>query len=336
MRRRTPQVLLAILLLFFPVGRVFAEQFAYMPPECSSADAAGRDPDALLRCYAPVFWIDPGERSFNRIGSPAIRLDGARERVWIDTETPAVFVSARTDRIGLTDVLHLVYRIHFPRLAFKPAVFFEMHRNAGLLTIVTLRAGDLAPILVTTVYSCGCYRALLPTDLFPPDALPQKWPKDRKRVFGKSLPAVVTHPQSGGRRLVVLLASRTHRVEEIQTLEQPRSGRSVALPLRPMEDLHRLPVAGREGAPASFFYTEGALKGHVRGAWSPIEGLTAGVLVLDPTLGMDKDFGDPRETGTRFYTSLLPWQRDASRLDRFDPLLRTLRFHLEALERPSR
>ena len=48
-------------------------------------------------------------------------------------------------------------------------------------------------------------------------------------------------------------------------------------------------------------------------------------------IGSDKDFGDPSETGTRFYTMLLPWNREVSRLDRFEPLLRKLGFRLDAL-----
>jgi hypothetical protein len=51
------------------------------------------------------------------------------------------------------------------------------------------------------------------------------------------------------------------------------------------------------------------------------EGLTAGLLSLDPILGTDKDFGDLRIRGAKFYTSLLPWERDISRLDRMEPLL---------------
>jgi hypothetical protein len=46
-------------------------------------------------------------------------------------------------------------------------------------------------------------------------------------------------------------------------------------------------------------------------------------------LGTDKDFGDPRVTGERFYTSLVPWEREVSRLDRIEPLLRKQSFRVE-------
>jgi hypothetical protein len=73
------------------------------------------------------------------------------------------------------------------------------------------------------------------------------------------------------------------------------------------------------------FYGSGPLKGKVRGAWNPFEGLTVfGLVSLDPTVGMDKDFGDPEQTGTPFYTMLRFWKHGASRLDRFEVLLTEL------------
>jgi len=230
----------------------------------------------------------------------------------VDPATPAVFAEIRPDSIGQTEVLQLVYRVHFERVPFVPSVFFEMHRNVGLLAIVTLTKSGQQPILFTTVQTCGCFRALLPTDLFPREALPDGWPKEKKRIWGRTLPAVVAHPEPGRTRLTVFLDPKTHCVRDIATLPEPREGRRIDLPLRSMADLHSLRVVGEEGRTGSFFYTDGALKGHVRGAWSPIEGLTAGPLLLDLTLGMDRDFGDPAVTGTPLYTSLLPWQRQVS------------------------
>ena len=60
-----------------------------------------------------------------------------------------------------------------------------------------------------------------------------------------------------------------------------------------------------------------------------MEGLTVfGFVSLDPTVGMDKDFGDPEQTGTPFYTQLSFWKHDRSRLDRIDRLLRVRGFRL--------
>jgi len=323
------------LVLLFLAESSLSEDFVYVPPACAAGEAGDRGEAALLRCYAPVFVVEKGARSYNRVGTPEIRLSGAREKVRVNPDAPAAFTEVRRDRIGETGLLQLLYRVHFTRLPFKPSVFFEMHRNVGVLAIVTLRESDLQPILFTTVYTCGCYRALLPTDLFPPEALPTDWPAKEKRFFGKTLPAIVRHPKPRRSRLTVRLASKTHRVYEVETLEEPPLGSRVDLPVRATEELRRLPVAGSGEAIASFFYTDGPLKGHVRGAWSPIEGLLAGPLFLDLTLGMDKDFGDPEVTGTPFYTSLLPWKREVSRLDRFDLLMRHLGFRLEPFKRES-
>lgn len=304
----------------------------FEPPACAARDVVSRDAEALLCCHAPVFVLEQGERSYNRIGTPEIRLEAGREKVCVNPDLPAAFTEVRRDRIGSKDVLQLLYRVHFTRLPFVPSVFFEMHKNVGVLSILTLAEAELAPILLTTVYTCGCYRVILPTELFPREALPPRWPEGRKRFYGRDLPARLKAPKPPRSRFVVRLTSKTHRVASIETLEDLPAGRRIAMPLRPMEDLRRLPVAGKKGATGSFFYRDGPLKGHVRGAWSPIEGLTVGVLFLDLALGMDKDFGAPEVTGTPFYTFLLPWRRDVSRLDRFDSLLRDMGFRLGCAE----
>ncbi len=303
-----------------------AQERAWAPVTCSPEDAASRDEAALLRCFAPAFVVEDGDRSFNRIGTPTLFRAGGRERARIDTETPAAFAEVRHDAIGGTEVLHLVYRVHFDRLAFKPSVFFERHRNVGVLAIVTVRAEDLAPLLLTTVYSCGCYRVVLPTALLPEAALPPR--RGRVRSAGHDLPDRLEAPVRGASRFVIRLTSKAHRLAGVETSASD-STPGIRLPLREMKELRRLPIQGAPGETGSFFYTSGLRRGHVRGAWSPIEGVTAGLLLLDPMLGMDKELGDPESTGTRFYTSLLPWQRNVSRLDRFDPLLRMLKFRPE-------
>ncbi len=321
-------------LVFSPTAR--AESWVYSAPECSPEQAASREPQQLLPCYAPIFEIDDGQLEFNRIGTPEVRAVNGREHVGVDPDRHTVFVSTLRDRIGGRDVVHLLYRIHFTALPLTPHVFYERHRNAGLLTLVTLDALTLDPLFVTTVYTCGCYRALLPTDLLPKAVLPDGYPEGTKKVWGKQLDAIVPHPLIPHRRLLVAMDSRTHRVHTMTSTETVPDGVAQQLELRPMDDLHHLPVIGREGEEASFFYTSGFRKGHVRGAWSPVEGLTLGLLILDPMIGMDKDFGDPAVTGTRFYTMLTPWSKSVSRLDQFDPLLRKLGYRTDALTAESK
>ena len=325
-RRRRRAAFRIVLLAVFAAAAAGAEDRAWAPRACLTREAASREDAALLRCFAPAFVVLDADRSFNRIGTPTLFRAGGRDKARIDSDTPAAFTEVRRDAIGATKVLHLLYRIHFERLAFKPSVFFERHRNVGVLAIVTLREEDLAPLLLTTVYTCGCYRVVLPTALLDEVALPPR--RGQIRSAGHDLPARLEAPVRGASRFVIRLTSKTHRLAGVETSALD-SAPATELPLREMKDLHRLPVEGSPGETGSFFYTSGLRRGHVRGAWSPIEGMTAGLLLLDPMLGMDKELGDPESTGTRFYTSLFPWRRNASRLDRFEPMLRMLNFRTD-------
>ncbi len=312
-------------LLTVPASR----EAVYVP--AATGESLGTD-DGLLRAWAPVVSVEEGERDFNRIGTPFIRRKRRRDHVRIDVTKPALFAETRSDRIGSLDVLHLVYRMHFTRLAFTPRVFYEWHRNAGLLALVTLDAGQGVPLVFTTVYTCGCYRVVVPTDRLNRAALPPAWPASTVHVWGATLPSTVPAALPGRSRFFIHLASHTHRVDTLGITPLPPLGGETAetidTPLRPLPVLRGLPVPG-EARTASMFHTRGLARGHVRGAFSPIEGLTAGLLLLDPMLGMDKDLGEPAVTGTSFYTNLLPWRRDVSRLDRFEPLLRMLGFDVE-------
>ena len=305
------------------VQSLLGAELVYAPVQ---GDRAKHDGEFdLLHAYSPLFVTHAGRRE-NKIGSPEVRLERGRERFLVNPDVPAIFAEVRRDVISGTPILQLVYRVHFTN---QSVPFYEMHHNPGVMAIVTLRASNREPILFSTVHTCGCFLALLPTDRFPRAALPAGWPDREKRVSGKTLPAIVQQPVPGRSRLIVTLADRTHRVEAVATLPELPSGNRVAVPLRAMAVLHELPIHGSPGKTTSFFYTEGPLKGYVRGAWSPVEGLSAGLILLDPRLGSDKDFGDPTVTGKKFFTALLPWKRDVSRLDRFDPLMRSLKFRLE-------
>jgi hypothetical protein len=318
---------LLALLLFALLPAVRGVDLAYEPAQ--KKPLGGQH--ALLLQYAPVFVARESEDQVNRIGTPEIRSGRGRDRVWVNPAAPAIYSEVRRDQIAETPVLQLLYRVHFRAVPLASKVFFEAHQNAGVLAIVTLTERDRRPLFFTTVHTCGCFLALLPTDHLPREALPKNWPRAIKRVTGKRLPAIVEHPEPGRTRLVLWLEPKTHRVEHIETQATPPNVSRATVRLHRMDELHRLPVRGGNGRHASFFHTSGPLRGYVRGAWSPIEGLTAGLLLLDPMLGSDKDFGDPGVTGTKFYTSLWPWERDISRLDRMGVLLKKSRFDLTTL-----
>jgi len=60
----------------------------------------------------------------------------------------------------------------------------------------------------------------------------------------------------------------------------------------------------------------------VNGSIKPWESLFLGLPSLDPLVGSDKAYGNGRETGNPFYTSLKPWNREASDMWDFPGFLR--------------
>ena len=322
---------LALLALVASPLAARAEALTYRPAaaEGGCAAPASLSLDARLACYAPAWVIEGAERSYNRVGTPMLRrawTGGLRVRV--DPQTPTLFAEIREDRLAGRAVQQLVYRAHFEKipLRFSP-FFFEAHRNPGLLAIVTLDAQSGAALLVTTVHTCGCYVAVIPTADFDPAWLPEDWPRTTLKVYGKRLPATLPALVAGS-RVHLDVEPGGHRIRDVQV--RPDADEVWReMPILPMERLRSMPVAGRDGESGSIFYQRGPLRGHVRGSWNPFEGLTVfGLVSLDPTVGMDKDFGHPDETGTPFYTFLPFWMHDRSRLDRLDALLRELGFRL--------
>ena len=306
-----------------------AETTVYVPPECPAGTA--RELDTLLRCFAPVFVAPESEESHNRIGTPEVQLRerwlrGPKAKVVVNPDRPTMFAEVREDHFGARRLLQLVYRIHFEKVPWDFSLHFhEAHRNVGLLVLVSLDAATLEPLFITAVHTCGCYRAVLATEALglERDARPREL-----KVYGQTLPAVVPAPRRGRTRVQVYLLADRHRVADVEVDAALPGGVRVAIPLEPIASLRQL--TGPDGTRHSFFYTRGPLKGHVRGAWNALEGLTLfGLVALDPTAGMDKDFGDPEETGTGFYTMLRFWKHGASRLDRFDALLRELGFPVD-------
>jgi hypothetical protein len=302
--------------------------WSYAPAADRTQALTADETQALLARFAPAFVIDEGEAVWNRIGTPTLHRRAGIERARVETGTPALYAEARAERIGARDAWQLVYRIHFDQLAPTWKYLASLHRNAGLLVLVTVDRESGEPLSVSTVHTCGCWLAVVPTDALAHAALPPGWPAERQDVHGESLPARIGAPALGaGERFVVHLASRSHRVRDV-VVARPLDARE--LPLVAMDALRELPVQGVPGATGSFFHEAGWLRGYVKGAWVPLEGLTLGVLTFDPRLGMDRDFGDPEVTGARFFTALAPWRREETRLDRFGRALAELGFRTAA------
>jgi hypothetical protein len=314
-------------------GSASGETAVYFPPSCPEPRDGASD-EVLLRCFAPVVVAAGVEESYNRIGSLVLEQSAfGGLSVHVDPDLPTLYTEVRPDIVGGEMVLQLVYRMHFERIPLRLSrFFFEAHRNPGLLVVVTLDARSAKPLFVTVAHTCGCYAAVLPTENVPRAALPPDRPLDAIHVYGVTLPGILGIP-SPDARLMLRLQAENHRITDVSFANALPEGRAIPVKLRPMAELRDMPViGGADGARASVFHDTWPARGHLRGAWNPLEGLTIfGIAALDPMVGMDKDFGDPEQTGTEFYTMLTPWKQSASRLDRFDRLLRELGYQTDTI-----
>ena len=279
----------------------------------------------VLSRWAPAFRVyAPGE-AHNRIGHPRLRMDGnGRETASVDPQQPAIFTQVRTFRTARGGhYTNLIYRVHFPAIPFKLVPFhLAAGRNPGLLVVVTLNADGL-PVLVTTVHTCGCYLGMVPTGRLPTTALPADWSAQPQKIYGEILPHRVDYAIQPSPRLLVHLRPGVHRVVHLEVIEDAAlEDRSqfevVSAPLVPMSQLDRLPVPG---GTRSFFHRTGPRRGFVKGAVKPWETLLLGIVSLDPWVGTDKAYEDARLSGTPFYTSLKPWNRQASDMWEFADFL---------------
>ncbi|MFZ5759651.1 MAG: hypothetical protein ACOY32_08500 [Thermodesulfobacteriota bacterium] len=274
----------------------------YLPPD---------DPGLLAR-HAPLFVPQSLRQSHNRIGRPSLRSAGPGDEgddAFVDPSQAIIYAESRRFATGRGHYTNLIYRIHFPAV---PLAHLTAGRNSGLIVIVTLDA-DARPLLVTTVHTCGCYRAMVPTSLLDPAALPAGWEEaEPQRLWGENLPAILRYDDGdkGQPRLLVFLRDDTHRVMDLRFAgmsEVRRNFTTVPIGFAPMAALASLPRP--EGGSGSFFEEEGWRKGYVKDSFKPWEMLLISWWALDFHVGCDKEYGDPSTSDTVFYTSLKPWNR---------------------------
>ena len=266
--------------------------------------------------FAPIFITEQDEKRFNRIGKPRARFDAdGDEQIDIDATKPFVYVDRQPFTTASGHYTNLIYRIHFEKTPFS---FFPFHitagKNNGLLTVITLDAKN-RPLLITTVHTCGCFLAIVPTSYLSTSAYPAGWERNSQWVYGMTLPGLLQLPEplDGDSRIAIYLKNETHRVMEIALLTQAEIDQhyqTKTLNIAPISDLLKLPLG--DGTTTSFYETEGGRKGYVKGAYKPLERLLVSWWALDWRVGEDKAFGDQDKTGALFYTSLKPWNRQAS------------------------
>lgn len=260
-----------------------------------------------LQRFAPIFLIEHDEEAFNKIGTPSAR-PGARGKaeIFVDPGRPTIYTEVEPFDAEGGRYTNLIYRIHFERNPFTLAPLnVGAGKNVGAIAVVTLNSKD-EPVWVTTVQSCGCYHAIMPTDYLPASAYPEAWDTSGFVVYGEHLPGLLKlkdGPTDG--RIVISIRGGSHRtmgvsVESLSTLQ----GRMAVVQASAsgVEALKSLPLP--DGTDTSFYFTEGRRKGLVKGAHKPMETALFGLWAWDHNVGQDREYGAKEEAGRRFYTTL--------------------------------
>lgn len=250
-------------------------------------------------------------------------MDGDKEIVFVNGDKPTIYVRKTRFTTARGSYTNLTYRIHFEKVPFglfPPNLGWG--DNVGLLLVVTLN--DLGqPVLFTSVQTCGCYLAFVPTSYLPVDAFPSGWNKDRQQVYGENLPGLIDYGENSPTyfQLMVLLQNSSHRIMDmwLTDLRLPSKYETVEAPIKPLKTLEGLSLPG--GGSTSFYETEGSRQDYVKNSQKPWERLFMSWWALDWRVGEDKKLGRDRQDGRIFYTSLKPWARTASDMRNFPVFL---------------
>jgi len=328
---RDPYVLV-ILLIVFLLGGCGVHSGRQPPEEMLAYTPRGED---RLAKYSPIVVVEYPEYEYNRIGSPEVDSsgnggNGSDRRVAINPDVPVFFTEERSWQGKLGTYTNLIYRLHFSEVPFSLIPFhLTAGRNVGLLVIITINAKN-QPVLVTTLHTCGCYLAFIPTSFLAPEAFPADWNMEDQWVFGEKLPGHLYYTgQPELQKIFIYVRDGVHRVMDLQ-LNDPAMKKGqyrTAVPaLQPLVALSRLQAT--EGTSVSFFETEGERNGYVRDSQKIWERLMISWWALDWRVGEDKRFGRNTTDGPIFYTSLKPWARRASDLRDFAMFLEYWGWHL--------
>ncbi len=274
--------------------------------------------------WAPVFVIENPEKPYNKIGIPVVKEGkDSSDIIVIDPSIPGIFVDERHFETAGGGYSNLIYRIHFPGIPFDLIPFqLGAGKNVGLMVIVTLNSSKL-PVLYTTVHTCGCYLAFIPTSYMPDKAFPANWPQETQKVYLESLPAMLDFEGfvADNKRIMVLLRNGSHRVRDIRmgNLEELAGFSTVHPVMQPIDYLERLP--GKAGETISFYEESGSGRGYVKGSHKIWERLLMSWWAFDWRIGEDKKLGRNKDDPPVFYTSLKPWARDESDMRDFNTFL---------------
>jgi len=316
---------LLILFLFFLFTQAGCTGFRQIPPQLKQnigvyVPVADKSDQAS---FSPIFLVEENHLSHNRIGSPAAEVtESGKERIFISSEVPAIFVQNFPFTTENESYINFVYRVHFKEV---PALHLTRGKNVGLLIIITVNKSK-EPVLVTSAHTCGCYLSFLPTSFLPKTAFPENWDINGQKVFGEHLPAILDlTPFSlteSDHRISLAIKGDTHRVMDIKYNNAQNLLTKydvIYTPLRPMEDLQSIPLGS---STTSFFETDGSRAGYVKGSYKPLERTLMSWWSFDLRVGEDKKYSPMKKTGPIFYTSIKYWDRENSDMRNFPRFLK--------------
>lgn len=315
-----------LLLLGFFLSACAHHSPAVSPAETQAVYTVSASENSLVNRFAPALLANGYQDNQNRIGTPGVKytLNGAEE-IYMDVRKPAMYWMQRKFNTPKSTYTNLIYRIHFPEVPISLLPFYlTAGKNVGLLFIITLDAEN-RPILVTTSGTCGCYAVTIPTQYLDKSAYPKDWnPQKPLYIYGETLPRLLNFSAFDQPKLLVHLRSDVHRVMDLEVVDAAKPGRSgvqetIQASLLPMGNLEKIPAG--YGRTTSLYYKTWPYRGLVKGSFKCWETLSMSLMSLDFFVGTDKIYGDSSKTGTRFYTSLKPWNREASDMWHFERFL---------------
>lgn len=273
------------------------------------------DDETLARRYLPVFIIENPAEKHNRIGTPRADNRGKSEsEIFIATEKPTIYTETRTFTSAKDSYTNVIYRIHFEKIPFSILPFYlSSGKNVGLIVVVTLNS-KIEPILYTTVHTCGCYLAFVPTSYMPKDLYPGTWNTERQNVYGEVLTGFLDFKDMALNQatMAIVLRNNTHRVKEMYMVSKDSlvSHNTAIADIQPLTSLQDISSGAME--PTSFYRDFGHANGYVKESSKPWERLFISWWAFDWKVGQDKKFGRDTTDGPVFYTSLKPWARNES------------------------
>ncbi|MBI1396535.1 MAG: hypothetical protein GC151_11195 [Betaproteobacteria bacterium] len=173
-------------------------------------DAAERE--TLLDAYAPVYDIETGG-PYDRFGTLVWQGHEAPD---VDVDRPVVYRRLAFTQFHGRSLIQLVYTVWFSERPKSHAIDLLAGRLDGVVFRVTLGPDGL-PLVYDTIHPCGCYHMFFPTDRvtpLPPPESGMEW-----AFIPVTLPAI-----GAAQPVVVRIASRTHYVVDVHTLDGPDAG----------------------------------------------------------------------------------------------------------------